>query len=816
MVDNVIKDLRYAGRALRRSPAFLLAAVVTMALGIGASTAMFSVTDGVLLRPLPYKNPDRLVLAEPFLSNAYFFDLREGTKSVFEDLSAVMVFRAVAPHEDGSAERISKALVTTNFLGMMGAKITLGRDFTEADGQAPATQLEPIFPPPQGRVAILSYEYWQRRYGGNPGVVGQEMLSSGGRGPQIVGVLGPGFKLWLPAKVTAEPMPDVWIANNRGYDAGHRGDLMLRVMGRLKEGVRLERAQAEAEAAAGHWRENAPAGQAWEVRMRLERLDKSLVTEVQPAILALMGAVIFLLLIACANVANLLLVRASLREREFAVRAALGAGWGRLLRQMLAEAVLLSGLGTLLGVGLAWVGMHELLGVVPANLPRLESIAINWRVLAFAALAGLAEAAIFGVMAAWRAARPEVMQILRGGGRAAGLGAGRWLRNSVVIAEVALSFVLLIGSGLMFRSFLELRRVEPGYDPHNLLTFLLIGDARGFQEPQRRMAFLREIQGRLRAMPGVESVGASLALPLAGRLFSSGLQWGAEQGRTDPGRTADISTVLPGYFETLRTRLMEGRTFTESDDAAGRNVAVVDEFAAARGFPNQSAVGKRIFVSVPNPVWLEVIGVVAHQRQASLAEAGREQIYLTDGFFGMGISRHWALRTAGDPGKYAAAVRAEMARLAPGRLAVTEIETMDATVDRAQAGTRFHLLLIGVFAAVAALLAGVGLYGVLSTVVRQRTAEIGVRLAVGAAPAGIFKLVVGHGLRLSAAGIAIGLLAALGLTRVMSSMLVGVKATDPTTFAAIVAVFFLIAAVASWLPARRAAGLDPAAALHEE
>jgi len=437
-------------------------------------------------------------------------------------------------------------------------------------------------------------------------------------------------------------------------------------------------------------------------------------------------------------------------------------------------------------------------------------------VLAFAALAGLLESAILAAMLAWRAARPDVMDALRYGGHTGGLAVGRVLRDGVVVVEVALSFVLLIGSGLMFRSFLELRSVHTGYDPHGLLTFLLVGDARGFQQPERRLPFLRELQDRLRAIPGVESVGASVALPLAGRQMVSGLQWGSEESRANPAWRADLSTVLPGYFETLRTPLIAGRTFTGDDNAPGRNLAIVDEALAAKAFPHQPAIGKRIFVNLPNPVWLEVIGVVAHQHQASLAASGREQIYLTDGFFGIGISRHWALRTVGDPAKYADAVRAEVAKFAPGRLAVTEMQTMDTTVDRAQSGTRFQFLLMSVFAAIAALLAAVGLYGVLSSVVRQRMPEIGVRMALGAAPSGIFKMVVGRGLLLSAVGVAGGSVAALALTRVMSSMLVGVTATDPATFAAIAGLFLSIAAVASWAPARRAAALDPTTTLRLE
>ena len=805
--DDLVKDLAYAARILRKSPAFAIAAVATIALGIGAGTAIFSVTDAVLLRPLPYRNPNRLVLADSPLSNAGFFDLRNGTNAEFEDMAAVMVFRAVVPREDGSAERISKGLITTNFFAMLGAHIAFGRDFTDADGR-PHGQPPPPFPPPQGTVAILSYDYFQRRYSANPAVLGSEMLGAVGAGPRIVGILAPGFKLFLPARIGGpQPSPDVWIANDRGYDEPNRGELMLQAIGSLRRGVTPDRAQSQINRIAATWGPN-------RLQIRLEPWRQTLVAEVRPALLALMGAVVFLLLIACGNVANLLMVRASLRERELAVRAALGASAGRLTRQMLAEALLLSGLGTLVGVALAWLGIRELLDLAPANLPRLESTSIDWRVLAFAALAGMLESAIFGALPGWRAARPDVIQILHGAGRTAGLGAGRFLRNGVVIAEVALSLVLLIGSGLMFRSFLELRRVDPGYDPHGLLTFLSVGDAQGFQQPQRRLAFLRELQDRLRAIPGVQSVGAATGLPL--HLAGPPVQWGAEKMPADPARRADLPTVLPGYFETLRSRVIEGRTFTEADNASGRNVAVIDQSLAAKAFPSQSALGKRICVYIPKPAWLEVVGVVAHQRLGSLAGPGREQIYLTDGFWGIGISRHWALRTAGDPAKYAAAVRAEVARFAPGHLAVTEMQTMDTTVARAQAATRFHLLLIGVFSVVAALLAGVGLYGVLSSVVRQRTAEIGVRMALGATPAGMFRLVVGQGLLLSAIGVALGLAAAFGLTRVITSILVGVKATDPATFAAMTLLFFLIAVVASWVPARRAADLDPMAALREE
>jgi putative ABC transport system permease protein len=827
------RDLAFAFRTLRRSPAFALTAVATIALGIGASTAIFSVTNALLLRPLPYRNPDRLVMAcgdmrkrnvkdFPF-SNADFFDLRNSAKSTFEEFTAVVTGRGPLPREDGTPEQVAFARVTPNFFRMMGAKIALGRDFVEADGlpQPPLpTGAGGVAPGPEGApqrlpaIAILSYEYFERRYGGNPAIIGHAIQAPGAAGPQVVGVLAPGFELLFPPDADMERTPDVWTAARLAYDAAERNSVSLRVIGRLKQGVTLQRAQGEADAfSAGQQRQFTIERTAdWHVR--LEPVQQHLVAQVRPAILALMGAALFLLLIACANVANLLLVRSSLRARELAVRTALGGSWWRLARQMLSEALVLAGFGSLLGAGLAWLGIHELRVIAPANLPRLDAIAIDPAVLAFTALAGLAAAALFGLAPAVHAAQPDVMHILRASGRTAGLGGGL-LRNGVVVSEVALAFVLLIGSGLMFRSFLALQHIDPGFDARGLLTFQLLGDVG--QNRQQRAAFMRQVHDRLAALPGVRSVTASFPFPLTGEF--SPIRWGLEPALADPSKfqAVDFQIVLPGYFDTLGTPLLAGRAFTDADNAPERKLVIVDQLLAAKAFPRESAVGKRILIRVntPEPEWVEVIGVAAHQRQTSLAEPGREQVYFTDGFIGHGAADRWALRTAGDPAQYAGQVRAEVSRI--GRqLLLTGLQPMQTYVDQAQAGTRFSLLLIGVFAVMAALLSGVGLYGVLSTVVRQRTAEIGVRMALGAAPGAIFQLVVGQGLRLSAGGILLGLAAAFALTRVMTSMLVGVQATDPLTFAAVAALFLAIAALACWIPARRAARLDPTQALREE
>ncbi len=824
-----LQDFVYATRTLRHSPVFTLTAVVALTLGIGASTAIFSVANGVLFRPLPYKQPDRLVVASgemrkrnvkdwPF-SNADFFDLRAGTKNAFEDMAGLNTGRGALPRQDGTLEQVRFAAVTPNFFRLMGARILYGREFTAADGQPQPPQPQPGAPNAQAaqqlpNIAILSYDYFERRYGGNKSILGHP-IAAAGRGPVVVGVLAPGFELLFPPAANVEQHPDVWIAARLAYDNAQRNNVSLQVVGRLKNGVPVERAQSQAETVSAELRRNFTIDNTSGFHIHVEPMRQYLVAEVRPALLALMGAVIFLLLIACANVANLMLVRMSLREHELAIRNSLGGSWWRLVRQTLAEALLLAAIGILAGLGLAWFGIHELLAIAPANLPRLESIAIDPLVLLFAVCAGLASAAVFGITPAIRAARPNVMSILRGSSRTAGLGSGGWLRNAVVVIEVALCFALLTGSGLMFRSFLAMQHVDLGYNPHHLLTFQLIG-LRAADAPDQRAAAMRQIHDRLSALPGVESVTAATPFPLTGGFFP--IRWGKADALADPSKFQAVNNqeVLPGYFETLRTPLLTGRVFTEADNSPNRNLVVIDQALAAKAFPSESAVGKRILIRLrtPQPEWVEVIGVVAHQRDVSLAEPGREEIYFTDGFAGHGVANQWGVRVAGDPNRYAEPVRKAIAAFNP-HLLITEMQPMDTWVERAGAGTRFSLLLIGLFAVIAAVLAGVGLYGVLSTLVRQRTAEIGVRMAFGAAPAEIFKLVIGNGLRLSATGIGIGIIAALGLTRGMRSMLIGVKPADPLTFVAMAVLFLVIAALASWLPARRASALDPTAALRE-
>jgi putative ABC transport system permease protein len=827
-MQTLRKDLGFAVRSLRNHPAFAFTAILTLALGIGAATAIFSVVNAVLLRPLPYRQADRLVLVWgdmrvrgvrdfPF-SPPDFQDLRRGAPA-FEELAAVLGFRQPLVAEQGTPEQVRVAGVTTNLLTMLGARVMLGRPFMGDDAtpepqQPAANPQQPPGPPQLPGIVVLNHGFWQRRFGGDPNIVGKT-FQLGQLNARVVGVLAPGFELLFPPSAGVEPAPDLFVAMRINYETANRNNVFLRVVGRLKPGVTVQQAEAQAERVAADLRERFPIKKAAGSHFYVVPMHEDLVDEVRPAITALTGAVLFVLLIACANVANLLLVRASARERELAVRAALGSSpWG-LVRQMLSESLVLAGGGALLGVTLAYGGIRLLVWLAPANLPRLDDIGIDPIVLTFAIISAVVSAVLFGVVPAMRASRPDLAELLRAGGRTPGLHGGKLLRNAVVTAEVALSFVLLIGCGLMLRSFVALQQTNPGYDPTRLLTFEAGNPFAQTQEA--REAYQRRLRERLSGLPGVTAVTAANPLPLDGTLANS--RWGPEAAAGDPSKfqQANVHVVLPGYIESMRTRLIAGRTFTDADNRDSAKTIMIDRKLAAKAFPNESAVGKRLLVRLrgAEPELLEVIGVVDHQRHETLASDGREAIFFTDGYMGHGFANNWALRVTGDPGPLAPAVRAIVAEIEP-RVPVSDLQSMEVLVDRAMGPTRFALALIGVFAIIAAVLAGVGLYGVLSTTVRQRTAEIGVRMAFGAPNRSIFGLMIGEGLKLSAAGVALGLIAAYLLTRIMSSMLVGVGATDPATFGAIVLLFFVIAGVASWLPARRAAGLEPTIALREE
>ena len=826
------RDFGYAWRTLRKHPGFTATAVLTLALGIGASTAIFSVVNAVLLRPLPYANAGQLVfvwtdmrarnVTDFPVAPGDFPDMQRGG-TLFSGLAAVTTGNTSIVGTDGRPVRVRVAGATTNLFSLLGARIARGRDFTAQDGApqafvpvGPAAATDTTARPARlPAIAILSYGFWQRRYGGDASVIGRT-IDMGNAQAQIVGVLAPGFELLFPPSAGIESTPDIYTALRVNYASASRINVFMRVIGRLKPGVTVGQAQAQMDGVAAQLRELVPIKASAGFAIRLEPMHKDLVADVRPAILALMGAVLFVLLIACANVANLLLVRASARERELAVRAALGGSQMALVRQTLAECLMLAAAGAVLGIGLAALGIKLLIALAPTDLPRLDLVAIDPVVLVFTAVAGLAAIVIFGMAPALRASRPDVMDVLRSGGRGAvGPRSGSLLRNGVVMAEVALCFVLLVGSGLLLRSFIALQHVDPGFNPNGVLTFLFQNSHA--RSPDENAVFIRQLHDRLAALPGVTSVTAANPLPLDGGTVNA--RWGTERALSDPSvfQQANIHIVLPGYIQAMHTRLIAGRTFTEADNSPDTKNLIIDDELAAKAFPGQAAVGQRLLarIKTQEAEWYQVIGVVAHERHESLAHLDREALFVTDGFIGYGAVNRWAVRSTGDPGRLMPQIRALLTELDPLD-PVSEVQPMTAFVDRAMAPTRFALTLIGIFAVVAAVLAGVGLYGVLSTVVRQRTAEIGVRMAFGASNERIFRLVIGQGLTLSAVGLVLGVVGALVLTRVIASMLVGVRPADPVTFATMVLFFLVIAGLACWLPARRAASLDPTVALRVE
>ena len=832
-MHSVFQDLTYALRGFLKRPAFAITAIATLGLGIGVTTAIFSVVNAVLLQPLPYKDPATLVhiAADMRARNVEdfphappdFADIRTQA-TMFEGVAGLVTGRGVFTNDNGDVELVRNGAATPNLFRVLGTRIVEGRDFTDAEGAPPVqpdqgpqgndgAQDGPPQPPPP---TIISYEFWQRRFGGDRNVLNTVVEF----GPQqrflIVGVLEPGFELLYPPNVpNVERIVDLWTPLTVDFAAGSRINVFLRVIARLKPGVPLEAAQGQADTIAADLRRQFPIKETSGLFFRVVPMHEDLVADVRPSILALMGAVVFVLLIACANVANLLLVRAAQRERELAVRSALGSTRWRIVRQLLAESLLLSGAAAALGVLLAVAGVRVLTSIGPENLPRLDAVSIDMPIVMFAIAIAVVSSVVFGLVPAVRASRPDVMDLLRRSGRTGSLASGKWLRNGVVIAEVALSFVLLVGSGLMIRSFIALQRADPGYDSRNVLTFFVPNLP--LPEAAARQAFQRDFQARLAALPGVTAVTAANPFPLDGRLANG--RWGTQEAASDPSKfqQADVRIVLPGYFEAMGTRLIEGRTFTDADSHPGTTDVVIDRVFAKKAFGNESAVGRTLLFRIitNEAVPYRVIGVVDHQRHTTLASDGRETVFVPDGFFQHGAANRWAVRATGDPMQLVPQAKAALAALAP-RAGAIEIQLMETFVSEAQAETRFALLLIGVFAAIAVILASVGLYSVLSTAVRQRTAEIGVRMAFGAEQSSIFKMMVGQGMKLSAIGIVVGIALALGLVGAMQSMLVGVEPTDPATFGVIALTFIVIAIVACGVPALRAARMTPLAALRDE
>jgi predicted permease len=818
----MLRDVLYALRRVRTRPVLFTAAVLTIALGIAATTTVFSLLQTYLLRPLPYADPDRLVyvsddrtardIRDLPLSSPNFFDLRTGASSVFEELAALQTVDGVLPTADNGREPVHIAIVTPGILRVLGIGVQAGREFREQDAQVmPAEPAAGAAAPPQPLgVVVLSYEYWQRRYGGRLDVLERPVFPGG---PQIVGILQPGVELLFPASFGVARTPELYLAGRLTYDAARRDVPRLRVIGRMRPGVTPVQAQAETDRVAMRLRHDFTNLNASGFQLRLLPMHAQLVASARPALLAMIGAAVFLLLIACINVANLLLVEASLRQRELAVRAALGARGRDLARLLMIEGALLALAGTLLGCGLTLAALDTVRALTPEKWPRLGAMRLDATLLIAMAATGFVSMLLLTGLLGWHASDLDAHEGLQARSATAGLGRGRRLRDLLVIGQVMLSFILLTGLGLMLRSFNALHAVQPGYDAAGVLTFQTI--AQPPATPQEREAFMREIRDQLARIPGVTQVTASSALPLAD--VPAATRWGGEDALANPGafRAADVQMVLPGYFEALRTPLRAGRTFSDDDNAPGRSIAIVDEWLAARAFGREPAVGRRVLVQLRGkPEWVEIVGVAAHQRTTSLMETGREQIYVTDGFVGHARASRWALRVSGDPANYAAPVRAALARM-PRLTVVTEMTPMARLLERTQADQRFTLAALAAFAVVASLLAAVGLYGATATIVRQRAGEIGVRVALGASPAQIRQRFVRYGLRLGLIGLAGGVGAAALLTPLIGSLFFGVTPTDPVTFVAMALLCGLIVTAAAWLPARRAARLEPTMALRE-
>jgi putative ABC transport system permease protein len=816
-MDTLLQDLRYAVRMLRRTPAVTFVAIVTLALGIGANTAIFSVLRGMLWRPLPWPAPSQATMLwshwrgwdRTWVSPAEFADY-QSQHDIFASVGAWYTTAATLTG-DGDAERMPAAQVTASLFDALGVKPLLGRAFTAAEDQ------------PNGpSVVMISEGLWRRRLNADPDIVGKS-ITLDGRPWTVTGVMPATFR--LPDDFGEEPTR-LWAPMQLGpANENERGNHGLVVAGRLKDGVEPARAQSMLDAfivrmKADHQQYYGP-----EFGVTLVTLDNEVLGRVKPALLVLLGAVTLVLLIACGNVANLLLARGEARQRELAIRTALGAGRGRMVRQLLTESVLLSLAGGALGVMLAMWGVAALPAINPSSLPRAELIQIDGAVLAGTVVLSLLTGIAFGLVPAWQLARLDVQPELRDNARniTTGLG-GRRFRRVLIGIEVALAVILVTGAGLLVRSFARLTSVSPGFDPHGVLTMRIsLPDARYGTRSSRR-AFYDRLFTDLRNIPGVQLVGAVTGLPLRDVRGD----WGAIiPGYTPPpneGTPLDWQIASADYFRSLGIPLRAGRFVTDADRETTEPVMLINEAAAKKYWAGRNPVGLRMRVnSSADSVWRTVIGIVGDVHHRGLSEAARPEMYWPQAqvFYTapdsetIGGTMVITIRTAGDPMALAAPARRVVAAI-DGGLAVSDVRTLDDIVSRSIAAPRFTATLIGVFAALALVLAAVGIYGVVAYVVAQRTAELGIRVALGAKAGDVLRLVVGQGMQPVMIGLASGLVGALLLSRVIARLLYGIAPTDVPTYLAVSAVLGGVALLACWLPARRAARVDPMIALRAE
>jgi putative ABC transport system permease protein len=815
MWRDIRQDVLHAGRVFRRSPGFTLTAVLTIAMGVGATTAIFTVVRGVLLRPLPYADAERLAniwvdlgvgnQSLPAVSMGDFADYRARSRT-FEEFAAatgggVLGATGVLTGSGGEPEKVDVSGVSANFFPLLGVTPAFGRQFTAAEES------------PKGpAVVIISHGLWQRRYGSDPSIVGRYIDLDGAR-QLVVGVLPP-FSLLLPAEAFLVKDADIWKPLQLDFTrAPARNFTSLTVFGRTRPGVTMAQAQEEMSQIARRLREEHPVHAASNMRIRVVPLHDDIVKAAREPLRVLALAVALLLAIACANVAHLLLARGSGRVHEMAVRSALGASGWRLARQLVAENVVLAALGGIAGLGLAHVALRVFLSLAPATLPRQASITMDVPVFTFSALATLIAGLIFGVfptIASARSANGLTLMRTRGGTRVHSR-----VRRLLIAGEVALSLVLLVGAGLLLRSMIMLQQVRPGFDADRVTTFGLSLPLAQYPDGRARNEFVRRIEAAIAALPGVEAVGGISQLPLTGSGPLSPYAYDEATAANWESATADGRGVTPGYFRAMGTRLLAGRFFDERDTPDRPRVIIVDELLAARAFPGTSAVGQLLQTrptGEPQP-FAEIIGVVEHVRLLDVRRPVRGQIY---GSYARGTPAQLsiAVRASGDVAALASALRQTMRSLDP-TLPVT-VQPMSEYVTKNLAQTRFSFLLMAVFAVLAVLLAGIGIYGVMAYAVGQRTKEIGIRMALGEEPARIRNRVVGDGMKLVAISLVLGLAGAFMLARAQSALLYGVRASDPLTFVVAPLILVAIAFLGCYLPARRAIRIDPLSALRRD
>jgi predicted permease len=808
-LEQLLQDVRYGLRTMRRNPGFTAVAVIALALGIGANTAVFSVVNAVLLRPLAYEDSDRLAVilyrgVDP-VSPANFLDWQKDNH-VFSRMAAAEYFEPNLS-DQSAPERVVGLHITHDMLPLLGVRPLLGRMFLQEEDE-----------PGKEHEIILSYGLWQRRFSGDESVAGKTVNLDGVR-YTIVGVMPLEFK-FAPFWVTKAQF---WVPFPMKQRAGDRGGNSLRVFARLRDGVSLEQAQAEMATITARMEQQYPGTNR---DMVVVPLKEKVIGNVRPALLVLLGAVGFVLLIACANVAHMLLARSAARQKEIAVRSALGARHGRMLRQFLTESLLLALLGATAGLLVAFAGIRLLVALGPSDIPRVETVGFDIRVLLFVLFASVITGVVFGLAPAWQTSRAVLNDALKESARGSSKGILRnRLRSALVISEFALALVLLIGAGLMVRSLTALLAIDPGFDPHYVLTMIVSVAGTREADASHRAAFFHDAIEKAGALPGVESVSATNHLPLAGDLWVFGF-YAEGTPLPKPGESASAAyrIVYPGYFKTMRIPFVRGRDVTEADNLSSPNVVVINEFMAQQQWPGENALGKRIALgNLQTPAWKTVVGVVKNEVRDHWADPPTAQMfipYLQSQDLLSGQQTYYqyltlVVRSSGDPAAQAASVTAAIHSL-DRNIAVAEVQTMDDVVFNSNSQPRFYALLLTGFALTALVLAGIGIYGVMSYMVSRRTQEIGIRMTLGARPGAVLRMVIRQGMALVLVGAAAGLAGALLLSRLMSSLLYGVGSNDPATFVVVTAVLIVVALAANYVPARRATKIDPMAALRSE